>query len=141
MLLTLLPPQFVPLGYRASELNHLDSVIGSSPYGAACIAGGDGSKKPTEQDKSVATQQASLPLSPLCLRDLLTSLRFTITGNLVCRDCRRLRSRQGRLECSRSVVLMPREHTNQCNVHVHFKNSRATSMSDHFEKLTPSLQP
>lgn len=50
---------FVPLGYAKAfgELSTLEEVHGSSPWGAGCIAGGDGSRQPSELELKVAKIQ------------------------------------------------------------------------------------
>lgn len=40
----------VPLNYGASELADISEVRGGSPYGASTIAGGDGSRQPTDNE-------------------------------------------------------------------------------------------
>ena len=45
---------FVPLGYATPKLFNMDEVHGGSPYGAGTIAGGDGSRQPSEHEKKVA---------------------------------------------------------------------------------------
>ncbi|MBP5856579.1 NAD(P)H:quinone oxidoreductase [Marivibrio halodurans] len=47
----------VGLSYDNPELADLDGIRGSSPYGAAAIAGGDGSLKPKEIDLTLARAQ------------------------------------------------------------------------------------
>ncbi|BAU57583.1 NAD(P)H:quinone oxidoreductase [Halorhodospira halochloris] len=47
----------VGLPYAAAELTDLSVVKGGSPYGAATIAGGDGSRQPNEQELSLARYQ------------------------------------------------------------------------------------
>ncbi|GAB5470565.1 MAG: NAD(P)H:quinone oxidoreductase [Rhodospirillales bacterium] len=48
---------YVGLPYAAEELMQIDEVRGGSPYGAATIAGGDGSRQPTERELSLARYQ------------------------------------------------------------------------------------
>ncbi|PRP81789.1 hypothetical protein PROFUN_10778 [Planoprotostelium fungivorum] len=50
---------YVPLGYAHSfaELTQLNEIAGGSPYGAGTIAGGDGSRQPSEIEKKVASIQ------------------------------------------------------------------------------------
>ncbi|KAG7539682.1 hypothetical protein FFLO_03399 [Filobasidium floriforme] len=48
---------FVPLGYANAGLSVLDRVEGGAPWGAATIAGGDGSRQPTETELSICTYQ------------------------------------------------------------------------------------
>jgi len=52
---------FVPSGFAAPELNDLGEVVGGSAYGAAAIAGGDGSRQVTEKELAIA-KYASSPL-------------------------------------------------------------------------------
>ncbi len=47
----------VGLSYDMEELTTLDGLRGSSPYGAATIAGGDGSLQPNETDLALARKQ------------------------------------------------------------------------------------
>jgi NAD(P)H dehydrogenase (quinone) len=47
----------VGLPYSCKELNDLSEVNGGSPYGAATIAGADGSRKPTEKELAMARFQ------------------------------------------------------------------------------------
>ncbi|MEI8594095.1 NAD(P)H:quinone oxidoreductase [Photobacterium sp. Hal280] len=47
----------VGLPYTASELTDLSEVKGGSPLGAACIAGGDGSRQPSSKELSMAQFQ------------------------------------------------------------------------------------
>ncbi|WP_150304089.1 NAD(P)H:quinone oxidoreductase [Pseudomonas saliphila] len=50
----------VPLGYGAPELFDISEVRGGGPYGAATIAGGDGSRQPSAAELSVAQYQGEL---------------------------------------------------------------------------------
>ena len=50
----------VPLGYGAPELFEISEVRGGGPYGAATLAGGDGSRQPTAAELSVARYQGEL---------------------------------------------------------------------------------
>lgn len=50
---------YVPPGYASSELTKLDEIVGGSAYGAGTVAGGDGSRQPTEADLRVAKAQGS----------------------------------------------------------------------------------
>ncbi|HDZ57424.1 MAG TPA: NAD(P)H:quinone oxidoreductase [Pseudomonas xinjiangensis] len=50
----------VPIGYGAPELFDISEVKGGSPYGAATIAGGDGSRQPSEPELRVARYQGEL---------------------------------------------------------------------------------
>ncbi|MDX1269663.1 MAG: NAD(P)H:quinone oxidoreductase, partial [Oceanisphaera sp.] len=47
----------VGLPYSCPELTELDQLHGGSPYGAATIAGGDGSRQPTPQELAMARFQ------------------------------------------------------------------------------------
>lgn len=44
---------YVPLGYSQPEIMTLSEVIGGSPWGAGTLAGGDGSRQPSEQEQKV----------------------------------------------------------------------------------------
>ncbi|MCO5556513.1 hypothetical protein L7F22_010062 [Adiantum nelumboides] len=48
---------FVPIGYQFPELQEVQKIQGSSAYGAGSVTSGDGSLRPTEQDKTVAKGQ------------------------------------------------------------------------------------
>ncbi|RUP43298.1 NAD(P)H:quinone oxidoreductase, type IV [Jimgerdemannia flammicorona] len=48
---------YVPLGYANPNLFDISAVNGGSPYGAGCIAGGDGSRQPSESELAVAKTQ------------------------------------------------------------------------------------
>ncbi|GFZ90709.1 NAD(P)H:quinone oxidoreductase [Elstera cyanobacteriorum] len=48
---------YIGLPYAAPELADISEVRGGSPYGAATIAGGDGSRQPSEKEKSLARFQ------------------------------------------------------------------------------------
>lgn len=50
----------VPVGYGAPELFDISEVRGGGPYGAATVAGGDGSRQPSEAELSVARYQGEL---------------------------------------------------------------------------------
>lgn len=47
----------VGLPYSSAELQDISEVRGGSPYGAATIAGGDGSRQPSEKELSLARAQ------------------------------------------------------------------------------------
>ena len=47
----------VGLPYSSSELQDISEVRGGSPYGAATIAGGDGSRQPSEKERTLARDQ------------------------------------------------------------------------------------
>lgn len=46
-----------PLPYTAPELSQIDEVRGGSPYGAATLAGADGSRQPSERELILARFQ------------------------------------------------------------------------------------
>eukprot|EP01102_Stenamoeba_stenopodia_P015573 TRINITY_DN5328_c0_g2_i1.p1 TRINITY_DN5328_c0_g2~~TRINITY_DN5328_c0_g2_i1.p1 ORF type:complete len:207 (-),score=36.58 TRINITY_DN5328_c0_g2_i1:101-721(-) len=48
---------FVPLGYSTPLLFSDDAIRGGSPYGAGTIAGGDGSRQPSEKELAIAHHQ------------------------------------------------------------------------------------
>lgn len=51
---------FVPYGYQSPEVQFDNSSVhGGSAYGAGCIAGADGSRKPSEAELSVAKAQGA----------------------------------------------------------------------------------
>ncbi|KDN50802.1 benzoquinone reductase [Tilletiaria anomala UBC 951] len=50
---------FVPIGYQFPELTNLTEVLGGSPWGAATISGGDGSRKVSEIELKVARGQGN----------------------------------------------------------------------------------
>lgn len=47
----------VPIGYGAQELFDVSRVRGGTPYGATTIAGGDGSRQPSNEELSIARYQ------------------------------------------------------------------------------------
>lgn len=47
----------VPIGYAAKELFDISQVRGGTPYGATTLAGGDGSRQPTETELNIARYQ------------------------------------------------------------------------------------
>jgi NAD(P)H dehydrogenase (quinone) len=47
----------VGLPYSAKEQMTLEEITGGSPYGASTIAGGDGSRKPSDREKKLARFQ------------------------------------------------------------------------------------
>lgn len=47
----------VGLPYSASDQMTLDEITGGSPYGASTIAGGDGSRQPSERERGLARFQ------------------------------------------------------------------------------------
>lgn len=48
---------YVGLPYSAPELADISEVRGGSPYGAATLAGGDGSRQPSEKERALARFQ------------------------------------------------------------------------------------
>ena len=53
---------YIPLGYGAAfpDLTNLDEVHGGSPYGAATLAGADGSRQPSVLEKRIASTQGEV---------------------------------------------------------------------------------
>lgn len=47
----------VPIGYGAKQLFDISQVRGGTPYGASTLAGGDGSRQPSEQELEIARYQ------------------------------------------------------------------------------------
>lgn len=47
----------VPIGYGIKELFDISEVRGGTPYGATTIAGGDGSRQPSEEELAIARYQ------------------------------------------------------------------------------------
>ncbi len=47
----------VPIGYGTKELFDVSHVRGGTPYGATTIAGGDGSRQPSEEELNIARYQ------------------------------------------------------------------------------------
>ncbi|WP_333850186.1 NAD(P)H:quinone oxidoreductase [Leclercia sp.] len=47
----------VPIGYGTPELFDISQVRGGTPYGATTIAGGDGSRQPSEAELNIARYQ------------------------------------------------------------------------------------
>lgn len=47
----------VPIGYSTPELFDISEVRGGTPYGASTLAGGDGSRQPSERERAIATHQ------------------------------------------------------------------------------------
>lgn len=47
----------VPIGYATQELFDTTQVRGGTPYGATTIAGGDGSRQPSEEELTIARYQ------------------------------------------------------------------------------------
>lgn len=50
----------VPIGYAAQELFDVSQVRGGTPYGATTIAGGDGSRQPSQEELSIARYQGNM---------------------------------------------------------------------------------
>ena len=50
----------VPLGYGIGELADISQVQGGTPYGASTIAGGDGSRQPSDSELTIARYQGEL---------------------------------------------------------------------------------
>jgi len=55
------------LPYAVPELSQIDEVRGGSPYGAATLAGPDGSRQPTEKELKLARFQGA-HVAGLCAR-------------------------------------------------------------------------
>ena len=49
----------VGLPYSSAELQDVSEVRGGSPYGAATIAGTDGGRMPSEEEKTLARDQGA----------------------------------------------------------------------------------
>lgn len=47
----------VPIGYGTKELFDISEIRGGTPYGATTIAGGDGSRQPSEEELAIARYQ------------------------------------------------------------------------------------
>ncbi|WP_312241714.1 NAD(P)H:quinone oxidoreductase [Pantoea sp.] len=47
----------VPIGYGTKELFDISQVRGGTPYGATTLAGGDGSRQPTQKELNIARYQ------------------------------------------------------------------------------------
>ncbi|WNN49905.1 NAD(P)H:quinone oxidoreductase [Siccibacter colletis] len=47
----------VPIGYGTKELFDISQVRGGTPYGATTIAGGDGSRQPSQEELAIARYQ------------------------------------------------------------------------------------
>lgn len=47
----------VPIGYGTPELFDISKVSGGTPYGASCLAGGDGSRQPDDRELAIARFQ------------------------------------------------------------------------------------
>lgn len=50
----------VPLGYGIGELADISELNGGTPYGASTIAGGDGSRQPSDTELTIARYQGEL---------------------------------------------------------------------------------
>jgi NAD(P)H dehydrogenase (quinone) len=68
----------VGLPYSFQSQMRLDEITGGSPYGASTIAGGDGSRQPSENELAAARHQESLPRAPRrsCSAEMLNLCRF-----------------------------------------------------------------
>ncbi|PWA03641.1 hypothetical protein BB558_000160 [Smittium angustum] len=51
---------YVPMGYSHKNLNCIDEVVGGSAYGSGTVAGGDGSRQPSEKEKEIAVHHGSM---------------------------------------------------------------------------------
>ncbi len=49
----------VGVPYSCPQLLNMDEVTGGSPYGAGCLAGADGSRRPSENEKEIARFQGA----------------------------------------------------------------------------------
>jgi len=49
----------VGVPYSCPELLNMDEITGGSPYGAGCLAGADGSRQPTDNEKKIACFQGA----------------------------------------------------------------------------------
>lgn len=47
----------VGVPYTCTELENMDEITGGSPYGAACLAGHDGSRQPSANELAIARHQ------------------------------------------------------------------------------------
>ncbi len=47
----------VGVPYSVPELTNMNEITGGSPYGAGALAGGDGSRQPSENEKAIARAQ------------------------------------------------------------------------------------
>jgi len=50
---------FVPIGYSTQDILNMDEMHGGSPYGAHTLAGGDGSRQPSDIEKRIAVHQGT----------------------------------------------------------------------------------
>lgn len=50
----------VPIGYGTQELFDISEVRGGTPYGATTLAGGDGSRQPSQAELNIARYQGEL---------------------------------------------------------------------------------
>ncbi|CEQ40913.1 SPOSA6832_02583, partial [Sporobolomyces salmonicolor] len=50
---------YVPIGFASSELTDLSEIVGGSAWGAAAIAGGDGSRAVSDKEAAIAKYQGS----------------------------------------------------------------------------------
>lgn len=49
----------MPIGFKNPELSDNSEIVGGSPYGAAAVAGGDGSREVSEKELKIAREQGS----------------------------------------------------------------------------------
>lgn len=49
--------QFVPIGYSCDKLENMSEIHGGSPWGSGTLAGGDGSRLPSELELAVGEHQ------------------------------------------------------------------------------------
>lgn len=59
-LTTLASDSFVPIGFANPNLTDNSEIVGGSAYGAAAIAGGDGSRGLTEKELAIGTYQVRI---------------------------------------------------------------------------------
>ncbi len=50
-------PKRVGVPYACEGLSNMDEITGGSPYGAATLAGGDGARRPSENELGIARFQ------------------------------------------------------------------------------------
>lgn len=49
---------YVPIGYSAGAVMFSNEIVrGGSPWGAGCLANGDGSRQPCDEELQIATHQ------------------------------------------------------------------------------------
>jgi len=49
---------YVPFGYASPDLMNMGEILGGSPYGAATLAGADGSRQVSELELKITTEHA-----------------------------------------------------------------------------------